>query len=354
MRVKRLAAVLMAGTLLVSSMTGCGMNKDAAVATMKDQEVSLGLANFYCKFQQASYEDMYKSILGASTEGSIWEKDLSGSGTTMADNMKDSVMEELHAMYTLKAHMADYKVELTDEDNKAIDNAVEDFIAANSQEALKEMGADVETVTELLSLYTIQQKMTDAIGAEADTNVSDEEANMRGYSMVTISSTDSTDESGDETEDTDEEKAQLKSKAEKMQEDLLAEGATLESAAEANGYEVKTGTYAKDDSTLDDTVKAALDGLKEGETSSMIETESAYYFVRVDKETDEEATEQNRQSIINTRKSDHYNEVLSGWQENDDWKVDDKKLEQISFKNSLTGQDPNASTETEDVQSTQE
>ncbi len=354
MRVKRLAAVLMAGTLLVSSMTGCGMNKDAAVATMKDQEVSLGLANFYCKFQQASYEDMYKSILGASTEGSIWEKDLSGSGTTMADNMKDSVMEELHAMYTLKAHMADYKVELTDEDNKAIDNAVEDFIAANSQEALKEMGADVETVTELLSLYTIQQKMTDAIGAEADTNVSDEEANMRGYSMVTISSTDSTDESGDETEDTDEEKAQLKSKAEKMQEDLLAEGATLESAAEANGYEVKTGTYAKDDSTLDDTVKAALDGLKEGETSSMIETESAYYFVRVDKETDEEATEQNRQSIISTRKNDHYNEVLSGWQENDDWKVDDKKLEQISFKNSLTGQDPNASTETEGVQSTQE
>lgn len=354
MRVKRLAAVLMAGTLLVSSMTGCGMNKDAAVATMKDQEVSLGLANFYCKFQQASYEDMYKSILGASTEGSIWEKDLSGSGTTMADNMKDSVMEELHAMYTLKAHMADYKVELTDEDNKAIDNAVEDFIAANSQEALKEMGADVETVTELLSLYTIQQKMTDAIEAEADTNVSDEEANMRGYSMVTISSTDSTDESGDETEDTDEEKAQLKSKAEKMQEDLLAEGATLESAAEANGYEVKTGTYAKDDSTLDDTVKAALDGLKEGETSSMIETESAYYFVRVDKETDEEATEQNRQSIISTRKSDHYNEVLSGWQENDDWKVDDKKLEQISFKNSLTGQDPNASTETEGVQSTQE
>lgn len=354
MRVKRLAAVLMAGTLLVSSMTGCGMNKDAAVATMKDQEVSLGLANFYCKFQQASYEDMYKSILGASTEGSIWEKDLSGSGTTMADNMKDSVMEELHAMYTLKAHMADYKVELTDEDNKAIDNAVEDFIAANSQEALKEMGADVETVTELLSLYTIQQKMTDAIEAEADTNVSDEEANMRGYSMVTISSTDSTDESGDETEDTDEEKAQLKSKAEKMQEDLLAEGATLESAAEANGYEVKAGTYAKDDSTLDDTVKAALDGLKEGETSSMIETESAYYFVRVDKETDEEATEQNRQSIISMRKSDHYNEVLSGWQENDDWKVDDKKLEQISFKNSLTGQDPNASTETEGVQSTQE
>ena len=82
------------------------------------------------------------------------------------------------------------------------------------------------------------------------------------------------------------------------------------------------------------------------------------YFVRVDKETDEEATEQNRQSIIDTRKSDHYNEVLSGWQEDDGWEVDDKKLAMISFKNSLTGQDPNASTETgteaESVPSTQE
>lgn len=354
MRAKRMAAVLLAGTVLVSSLTGCGMNKNAAAATMKDQEVSLGLANFYCRFQQASYEDMYKSILGASSEESIWDKDLYGNGTTMEDNVKDSVMEELHAMYTLKAHMSDYKVELTDEDNKAINQAAADFIKDNSREALKEMGADEEILKEFLTLYTIKTKMTDAIEAEADTNVSDEDANMRGYSMVTISTTGTTDEDGNQVEYTDEEKAQLKSKAQKMEEDLKAEDATLESVAEANGYEVKTGTYAKDDSSLDENVKTALDDLKEGETSSLIETESAYYFVRIDTDTDKDATEQNRQSIIDTRKSDHYNEVLSSWQENDGWKVDDKKVALISFKNSLTGQDPNASTETESVQSTQE
>ena len=358
MRTKRLAAVLLAGTVLVSSLTGCAMNKNAAAATMKDQEVSLGLANFYCRLQQASYEDMYKSILGASSDGSIWSMDLYGNGTTMEDNMKDSVMEDLHAMYTLKAHMSDYKVELTDEEKTAIDQAAADFIKDNSKEALKEMGADQEIVTEFLTLYTIKTKMTEAIEAEADTNVSDEEANMRGYSMVTISTTSTTDEDGNAVEYTDDEKAELKTKAEKMQEDLKAEDATLESVAEANGYEVTTGTYAQDDSSLDEDVKTALDGLKEGETSSLVETDSAIYFVRVDKETDEEATEQNRQSIIDTRKSDHYNEVLSGWQEDDGWEVDDKKLAMISFKNSLTGQDPNASTETgteaESVPSTQE
>lgn len=354
MRAKKIAAILLSGALFVSSLTGCGMNKNAAAATMNGQEVSLGLANFYCRFQQASYEDMYKSLLGASSEESIWDQDLYGNGTTMADNLKDSTMEELHAMYTLKAHKEDYKIELSDEDKKTIDQAVTDFMEENSQEALKEMGADKDIVTELLTLYTIKEKMTEAIGAEADTNVSDEEANMRGYSMIKISATGETDENGQETEYTDEEKAELKDKVRKnMVEGLRAEGATLESVAKENGYEVTKGTYAKDDSTLDEDVKKALDGLKEGETSSLIETESAYYFVRIDTDTDKEATEKNRQSIITTRKSDHYNEVLSGWQEEDGWKVDDKKMAMISFKNSLTGQDPNASTETESVQSTQ-
>lgn len=42
----------------------------------------------------------------------------------------------------------------------------------------------------------------------------------------------------------------------------------------------------------------------------MIETDSALYIVRLDSETDKDATEKNRQNIIDKRKSDHYNEVL--------------------------------------------
>ena len=61
-------------------------------------------------------------------------------------------------------------------------------------------------------------------------------------------------------------------------------------------------------------MKKALDDLKEGETSDVIETDSALYIVRLDSETDKDATEKNRQNIIDKRKSDHYNEVLEGWQ----------------------------------------
>jgi foldase protein PrsA len=190
--------------------------------------------------------------------------------------------------------------------------------------------------------------MTTAIQDEADTNVTDEEANMRAYSMVEVATDSYQDDNGDTVEYTDDEKASLKSDVETMVEELTAgEDATLETVAAAHGYEVTTETYASDDSTLDEEVKNALDALKEGETSGVVETDSALYVVRIDKDTDEEATESNRESIIETRKSDHYDEVLEGWQKDDGWKVNDKAVAKISFHNSLTQQDPNASTETE-------
>jgi foldase protein PrsA len=243
-------------------------------------------------------------------------------------------------------------VELTDDEKSAITEAAAAFIEANDSATLEEMGADQDIVEELLTLYTIQTKMQAAIEAEVDTNVTDEEANMRAYSMVQIEADSYTDDDGETVDYTDEEKAALKSTAQAMV-DAVADGSTLETVAEENGYEVTNGTYDADDDTLDEEVKDALDALKEGETSAVVETDTDYYIVRIDSETDEEATEENRQTIIDTRKSDHYDEVLEGWQEDDGWTVNESAIAKISFRNSLTQTDPNASTETESAESTE-
>ena len=66
----------------------------------------------------------------------------------------------------------------------------------------------------------------------------------------------------------------------------------------------------------------ALKGMQEGETSGMIEMDDGYYFVRVDNDTDAEATEDNRQSIITERQNEYYNETLEGWQADDGWEPD--------------------------------
>lgn len=348
MKAKKVLALILACALCASAFTGCGINKNAAAATMKDQTVTMGVANFLCRFEQASMEDLYKMYLGDSSDN-IWARDLTGNGTTLEESTKSQALEELHEMYTLQQHMSDYKVELTADDQAAIKEAAEKFMSANSHEALDEMGATEDIVEEILTLYTIKSKMKTVIGADADTNVSDEEANMRAYSMVSLDISE-----GSEDADAN------KKTADQMEEALKEDGATLDKVAEDHGQKVTTGTYDADNDTLDEEVKKALDGLKEGETSGLIETDDKAYFVRIDKDTDEDATEKNRTSIINQRKDDLYQKVLSGWQENDNWKVDEKEVKKIEFKNSLTHQDPNASTEstesatsTENVESTQ-
>lgn len=348
MKAKKVLALILACALCVSAFTGCGINKNAAAATMKDQTVTMGVANFLCRFEQASMEDMYKMYLGDSSDN-IWARDLTGNGTTLEESTKSQALEELHEMYTLQQHMSDYKVELTADDQAAIKEAAEKFMSANSHEALDEMGATEDIVEEILTLYTIKSKMKTVIGADADTNVSDEEANMRAYSMVSL----------DISEGSKDADANKKT-ADQMEEALKEDGATLDKVAEDHDQKVTTGTYDADNDTLDEEVKKALDGLKEGETSGLIETDDKAYFVCIDEDTDEDATEKNRTSIINQRKDDLYQKVLSGWQENDNWKVDEKEVKKIEFKNSLTHQDPNASTEstesaasTENVESTQ-
>ena len=328
MSIKKMTALLLAGVLCLSALTGCGAKPEDTVATLGEETVTYELANFLCKYQKSTVDDMYVIY------GMTWDTDLYGSGVTMEEEFKDSAMDLLHDLYTLKAHMADYGVEVTAEDEAAITAAAEAFLAANSAEALEEFGASQEVVEELLALYTIQAKMYNSIIEDTDREVSDEEANMRGYSMIMINTAGKYDESYTYVEYTDAEVAVLKETANHMAK--LLESNSFEDAAKEAGLEISSGAYEKDDATLNKDVLAALDALKEGEVSKMIETESAIYFVKIDKDTDEEATEANRASIIAEREAALYELVLTDLQAEDGWKVNQSVVDSIEFHNVFT------------------
>ena len=135
MNAKKLAALCMTGVITASMLSGCGINANQTVATMEGQTVTLGLVNFIARFQQAISDDMYRAYFGED----VWEQDLYGNGSTMADTFKQNVVDSLHEMYTLKAHMGEYNVALSAEETAEIDEAVAAFMAANSADTLKEM-----------------------------------------------------------------------------------------------------------------------------------------------------------------------------------------------------------------------
>lgn len=347
MKKKNLAALLLSGMMAASILTGCGgVDKDAVAATFDETEVKLGVANFAARLQQASYDDFYVAYFGKD----VWSSDMYGNGTTMEQNLKDGVMESLFDMYTLQAHMDEYDVTLTDEEKTAITKTASDLIAGNDKKALEALGADENTVADYLTLATIQSKMHDAIIAEADTNVTDEEANTSAYSYVKVSKTTYTDAEGNSAEYTEKEIEELSAAIEQFAEEAAA--GTMEDAAEKYDYTVSSGTFTAEDETLDEAVLAELQKLKEGEVSGVIDTDSDFYVLRLDAVTDKDATEKKKETIVSERQSSLYTEVLDGWKEGHEWTVDDKVWAEVTFDNLFTT--TVESTETEAIPETTE
>lgn len=344
MRNKKTAAKMFAIAALTGiALSGCGntIDRDAVFATLDDTNITMGVANFSAKYQQATYDSFYTAYFGEN----MWEQDLYGNGNTLQQDVKTEVSDNLRDMYVLKAHMGDCGVELTLEEEEAIAKAADDFLADNSREAIKQVGGENrEDVIEVLRLYTIQSKMRKAIEDEEEPEVTDEEAAQRTFSYVLIGTGGHYDDDSNYIEYTEEEKDDLKRKAED-----IAGAEDFDKAVTDAGYTVSTESYGSEEdrgSTLDETVLAEADKLKEGDISGVVETDNGYYVLRLDSEHDEEATASKKEELIAQKKSDHYEDVLSGWRDEAKWELNEKQWEKVTFKDRFTAKaEPEDSTE---------
>ena len=255
---KRILAAGMCASMAMGLLTGCSSSNDEIVAKMGDTKLTLGEANFMLRYSQAQTQSYLGAMFGEGTN--VFQQDLTGSGQAYGETVKESVLNDLKDMTILEQHMSDYNVELTDEDKAAIEEAAKQFIADNSKEVLKEMSATEETVSRILTLYTIQSKMETAIEADVDTEVSDEEAAQKTiqYAYFTIPETES------ETEDSTE-------------------------AASADESETETGTEAVSETETETEAASESETVAETETEATSETEAV--SEAASEETSEDTTE---------------------------------------------------------------
>ncbi|WP_022749472.1 peptidyl-prolyl cis-trans isomerase [Lachnobacterium bovis] len=332
MKTKKVYTFLMAGVIGMSALTGCGINKDEVVATYKGGKAKLGEANFIARYNQLTKGSLYKQ----QAAGDIWNMDLTGNGTTMADSEIERSLEEYHEMLTMQAHQKEKGVELTKDEKAKIAEASKKFIKDNKKDALEEMTATESVVNEYLTLCTIKEKMYNEIVKDADDKVSDEDANMSSYTAIKIDTLQKYDpQTGQKSIYTDAERNKINETAQKIS-DEISNGADMKTTAEKYGYTTTESSYAKDDENLDAAVKKELNSLNEGQVSKLIKTQAASYIVRLDKKVDEKATATHRTQIIQTRKQQLYSKILKKWQKKDNWKVKKSAMKKISFKNDLS------------------
>lgn len=337
MKFKKISALILAGAIMGSVMfTGCGaatLDPKAVVATVNGKEISAGLANLMAQYTAVNYDSYYRAYFG----DDMWNRKMDEEGNTLADSMKTGTLNQLKELYLLKEHMADYGVELTDEDMKAIETAAEKFMKDNSASAIKAMGATTEYVEEMLSLKTIQKRMKSAIIADVDTTIADDECAQKVLEYVRVNKSNV----GANGEASEESASDAKAKAETILEQAQL-GSTqdpLKTAAENNGASAISRSFGISDLNQEDNstglnvkLLQAADALAEGEIcKEIIEVEDAYYVLCLTSAFDKEATESKRESMIQSRQNDYYYEVVEDMKSDVEWTVNEKVWKSVNF-----------------------
>lgn len=344
---KKTAVVAMAGIMAAGMLTGCGEKKldgSKTVATVDGTKIPLGVVSLSVREGQMQTEAMYRSYMGGS-DFDIWDTEAE-KGKTYGEQAVEESLKDVELMYIMKAKAADYDVELTDEDEKAIAEAAASFMEANSEETIADLAVTEDQVKTYLELQTYKQKIHDPIVADVDKNVSDEEAQQSSFEYVSVSTADLSDD----------EIKEKKEDAQKILDGLKADpdGDFSEIAKSVDdSYSSLSGTFdanetSEDEDTDDEDAEDADDGsssysgtypeevidvlrtLDDGEVASdIIETDTAYYVVKLNKKDDEEATETKKESIISTREQTLYTDTTEKWLDDADIKEEKKVLKTL-------------------------
>lgn len=369
---KRTSAKVICGVLTAAmaatGLTACGdstvVDGTQTALVINDEEINLGKANFMLRYQQAtmaSYYETMSSMLGQeySLSFDALSDESDEDSPTVGENLKEDALTSIEQAFLMRQHASEYDVALTDEEVQGAKDAAAAFVEDNDAETLTKLGVTQEDIEDVMQVYAIQSKMYDPMIADVDTEVSDEEAQQSSISYMQVSTEGTeTDENGETVELTDEEKAEKKEIAQtfldrlnasedpatadfsdlrtEINDELNAQRRAEEAAADTaedgtDAAEDSTDeiyltasetTFGADDEDLDEALKEAAQTLSDGQVyAEVIEGENAYYVVRMNSVLDREATDSQKETIVQERQAEAYSNQLDTWVEESDISV---------------------------------
>jgi len=300
---KKLLAAALAAVLAVSVLAGCGTSvkpedyDTTVVATYGDENIYLDEVNMYLRAEQYYYEYIYTYMYGMSD---IWNQEVAN-GVTMKDSVLESVMSMIRQIYVLKDQADSLGVSLSEEDMAKIEKTVDGVLKDSADELVKAYNLSRERMIEIYKNNAIANLVWEALVADVDTNIPEEEVRCVGASYVLVNEPNLKAEPK-EGEEVDARPA--KAKAQEIY-DAVKGGATLADAAKELNLTVSKGTYFVGDKYEEKTLGYKAVGMKEGEAVIFeLEEGKGWYVMVLDTLKDEAATESKRESVLSQRKAE--------------------------------------------------
>ena len=255
-------------------------------------------------------------------------------GETMEDSVKESTVNQIKRIKVLVNRASEYDCSLTDEDKKQCKEYAKAFAEdPNGKVILEECGADADDMQKIYEDNMLAHKVQEAMVADVDTKVSDDEARKTKINRVCFKTSSVDEKTGETKELSGKEKKALKKKAEKALKALKNGKKKISKIAEENDYsDSMEEIYAAGESEEGKDFEGAVKKLKDGDIlDQVVETDQGYVIAQLVAYTDKDATEENKKTIIEERQehafSDKYDEITKELEEAWDYEKDvDKDL----------------------------
>ncbi len=285
-----LAAILVAATAITFS--GCTVgDKVVYFDASCGRNTVFKIGDMKCSKKEALvYLMNAKNIYGTVDGVNLWTDDFDTD--TITSSLKDSVMEHLTKVYILNLYADENDISLTDNESEACEDAAAEYYSSLNSAEKSYTGVHKKDIVTMYKRYALAEKVYSELMGSVDEEVSEDEARVMEAYVLFVSD---------------------ESTAEEIQ-DMIDYGYTFERLAatytELDTYQV---TFARNEypQEVDDVVF----NLDTDEVSGAIAADGGYYFFQCLNKYDEELSEANKEVIIENRRQQVLNDIVSDLEE---------------------------------------
>ena len=285
--IRKKLAVLLAAAVMAGSFSGCGLmeNTEIVFTTGLSGEQLFKIGKSVCTLPEAmiyvmDYQRQYEGVYGVE----MWEHDFGG--ITFENYVKDTIVDQLASMKAITLLAGDYEVSLSNDEEEKVSQAAEDYYGALTEEQIEYMDLELKDVESLYRDHALSGKVYEEITKDVNTEVSDDEARIITVQQIRLDSAET---------------------AQSVKEQL-DEGRDF--AAVASSYSLDSQvTYTCGRGEHDAAYEEAAFALENDQVSDVIETEDGYYILKCVNNFDQEATEDNKVTMVEKRRDELFESV---------------------------------------------
>lgn len=309
---------------LAALLTGCGKG-GKTVASLDGEKISLEEAVFYTRLNQQQWELSYTETFGKD----FWTQKLNEETGTFADELKRQVMDTICQIHLMNSHAKECGVTLTREEEAQVEERVQDFMDSHSEEVREAAGADAKTVKRLLTERMLSDKVAEAIVADYEPAVSQEEATLGKMTYCLFSTMGTYDKAGNHQAVTREEREEIGAAAQSFAQRTQELGDIGAAAEEAGRTCIDVYFNENTDGGAHEKIAEKVRTMEPGQSAGPIQTEDGYYVIQYVSERDEQATAEYKEALIQQKKAQRCQEIYEGWLSAAEFSIDQEVWDQV-------------------------